>query len=231
MMLVACAEAPSPGNQGPLYGQPAAIRDVAQVVCEADGRIRLLEPSVRAQPDGLHIRVDVSLDEPVQLDGPWLDEPLQPGAADVVTVNPPGPLKLACWPVSQLESSSFEPERAELEILDPEGIYVSEELECLPGDEPGAWTTDYGAQGPDIEPPITPAQAEAVLDGLEPGDLVTHAGYPKRPGDRIAVTRDGRTITSMLFSHEPDGIDSHAGEICAGEAVLPPVIQEEIDHG
>jgi hypothetical protein len=231
LMLVVCADPASPGDQASVNGPLAVIPDVAQVVCETDGAIRLLEPSIRAQPDGLHIRVDVSLDEPVQLSGPWMDEPLPPGTTNVVTVNPPGMLTLACWPISQLESSSFEPERVELEILDPEGIYVSEELECLPGDEPGAWTSDYGARGPDIEPPITPAQAEAVLDGLAPGDLVTFTGYPERPGERIAVTRDGRTIASMLFSHEPDGIDSHAGEICWRGAVLPPVIQEEMEHG
>ena len=232
MMLVACADPPDPGDQRPLSDQPAAVADVAEIVCEANGAIRLLEPSVRVQPDGLHVRLKVSLDEPVQLDGARLDEPLKPGATDVVTVNPPGPLTLACWPISQLESSSFEPERVELEVLDPDGIYVSEELECLPGDEQGAaWTTDYGAQGPDIDPPITPEQAKAVLQGLEPGDLVSCTGYPERPGDRIAVTRGGRTIASMFFSHEPDGIDSHAGEICAGEPVFPPVIQDEMEHG
>ena len=123
------------------------------------------------------------------------------------------------------------PEEEELEVIDPAGIYVNEELECLPGDDPGAWTSEFDEHGPDVEPPITPEQAEAVLSRLEPGDLVTYTGYPERPGKRIAVTRDGRTIASMLFSHEPGGIDSHAGEICAGEGVYPPLIQDELEHG
>ena len=177
------------------------------------------------------MHVDVSLDEPVRVDGLWFDREVQPGGTDLVTVNPPGALRLACWPVSQLESSSFLPEEEELEVIDPAGIYVNEELECLPGDDPGAWTSEFDEHGPDVEPPITPEQAEAVLSRLEPGDLVTYTGYPERPGKRIAVTRDGRTIASMLFSHEPGGIDSHAGEICAGEGVYPPLIQDELEHG
>jgi hypothetical protein len=200
-------------------------------VCEPNGVIRLARPSVTVQRDGLHVHVDVRMDEPVLVDGLWVDGQVQPGKNDLVTVNPPGTLTLACWPVSQLESSSFEPERAELEVLDPEGIYVSEELECLPGDDPGAWTTDFDEHGADVEPPITPEQAEAVLSRLEPGDLVTYTGYPERPGKRIAVTRGGRTIASMVFSHTPDGIDALDGEICSVEAAIPPLVQEELAHG
>ncbi len=101
----------------------------------------------------------------------------------------------------------------------------------MPGDDPGAWTTDYDEHGADVDPPITPEQAEAVLSRLKPGDLVTYTGYPGRPGKRIAVTRDGRTIASMVFSHTPDGIDALDGEICSVDAAIPPVIQEEIEHG
>jgi hypothetical protein len=226
---VACADPPDPADQRPLSDQPTAVADIAEVVCEADGAIRLLEPSVRVRPDGLHVRVEVSLDEPVHLDGPWLDEPLQPGATDVVTVNPPGPLTLACWPVSQLESSSFEPERAELEILDPDGIYVSEELECLPGDDTAGWTTDWVPPGPDRDPPVTPAEARSVLEGLEPGDALAYAGYPERPGDQIAVERGDRTIAIMSFYRDGDTVDSGDGGICEREAVLPSRMVEEGD--
>jgi hypothetical protein len=231
IVMAACADAPAPSDEGPPNGVGTPLPDVAEIVCEPDGVMRLRQPSVSVQPDGLHVHVDVSLKEPVHVDGLWLDEEVQPGETDLVTINPPGKLTLACWPVSQLDSSSFEPERAELEVLDPDGVYVSEELECLPGDDPGAWTTDFDEHGPDIEPPIMPEQAEAVLSRLEPGDLVTYTGYPERPGKRIAVTRDGRTIASMVFSHEPGGIDAHDGEICSVDAAIPPVIQEEIEHG
>jgi hypothetical protein len=228
MILIGCADPPEPTDEGP-PNEPATVPDVAEIVCEDDGVIRLLEPSVRAQPDGLHLRVEVSLDEPVQLDGPWLDEPFQPGATDFVTVNPPGQLTLACWPISQLDSSSFEPERAELEILDPEGIYVSEELECLPGDDTAGWTTDWVPPGPDRDPPVTLAEARAVLERLEPGDVVAYAGYPERPGEHIAVERDDRTIGIMLFHRDGDTVDSGDGGICEGEAVLPSQMVEQGD--
>lgn len=231
IVMAACAEHPAPSDEGPPNGVGTPLPEVAEIVCEPDGVIRLARPSVTVQQDGVHVHVDVRMDEPVLVDGLWVDDQVQPGETDLVTVNPPGTLTLACWPVSQLDSSSFEPERAELEILDPGGVYVSEELECLPGDDPGAWTTDFDEHGPDVEPPITPEQAEAVLSRLEPGDLVTYTGYPGRTGKRIAVTRDGRTIASMVFSHEPDGIDAHDGEICSVEAAIPPLIQEEVEHG
>lgn len=224
-ILIACADPPEPTDESLQNSQTDVAQDVAEVVCEAGGAIRVLDPRVRAQPDGLHVRVEVSLDGPVQLDGLWLDEPVQPGRTDVVTLNPPGTLTLACWPVSQLESSSFEPDRAELAVLDPDGVYVSDQLECLPGDETAGWTVDFDENGPDIEPPITPLEAEAALRRLEPGDLVARAGYPEGGDDHIAVVRGGRTIAVMLFFHGQDGIESYDGGICKSEAVLPPGIE------
>lgn len=220
IVMGACGDAPAP-IEGPPNGVGTPLPEVVEIVCEDDGVIRLLQPSIAIQLDGLHVHIDVRIDEPVLVDGLWLDEHVRPGESDLVTINPPGPLALACVPVSQLESSSFEPQRTELEVLDPDGIYVSEELECLPGDETAGWTTDFDEHGPDIEPPITPEQAESVLRRLEPGDQVTYAGYPERPGKHIAVTRDGRTIAVMLFFHGQHGIESYDGGICEGEAVLP----------
>lgn len=225
VMLITCADPPGPYDEDPQNGQPVAAPDVAEIVCEPDGVIRVLRPTVDVRPDGVHVHVDVRLDEPVVIDGLWLGPRVQPGETDLITINPPGRLTLACWPVSQLESSAFEPEKAELEVLDPQGLYVSEELRCLPGDDTAGWTVDFDERGPDVEPPITPEEAEAVLSRLEPGDRVTYAGYPEQPGEHIAVVRDGRTIALMLFFHGRDGIESYDGGICEGEAVLPPGIE------
>jgi hypothetical protein len=221
LVVTACAEPLPPTDSVPTGAPPS----VAQLICEPDGRTRVVTPEARVQPDGIHVHVQVLLDEPVVLDGLWLDRRVGPGEADIVTLNPPGVIDVACWPVSQLDSESFEPVRVEIRMMDPNRIYVSEELDCLAGDDTAGWTTDFGARGPDIEPPITSMQAEAILSGLEAGDAVNYVGYPEDPLREIAVVRDGRTIAVMSFMHVGGELDSYDGGICEGEPILPPGIE------
>jgi hypothetical protein len=225
IVIGACADGPAPPEEGPPDVAGTPFPEVAELVCEADETTRILTPSVVVQADGLHVHVDVLLGEPAQIDGVWPHPRIRPGERDFVSSMPPGSYEIACWPVSKLDSASFEPTRRRIEILDPDDIYVTQELECLPGDETAGWTVDFDEHGPDVEPPITAEQAGTALRRLEPGDRVTHVGYPDRPDDHIAVVRDGRTIAAMLFFHGQDGIESYAGGVCASEAVLPPGIE------
>jgi hypothetical protein len=230
-MSIACAESPEPTDDGPPNGAGTPLPEVAEIVCEPDGATQVLTPEVVVQSDGVHIHVNVLLEEAAFLDGfRWvgIGPKIQPGERDLVTTDLPGSIDVACRPESQRDSESFEPGTAALDILDPEGLYVSEELECLPGDDTAGWTTDWAPPGPDRDPPVTPAEARSVLERLEPGDLVAYAGYPERPGYQIAVKRDERTIAIMWFYRDGETVDSDSGGICEGEAVFTSAM---VEHG
>jgi len=229
-MWMACADPPEPTEEGPPNVPVTSLPEVAEVVCQADGATDVLTPEVVVQSDGVHVHVDVLLGEAVFLDGfRWVGTgpKIQPGERDLVTTDLPGSIDVACRAESERNSESFEPTTAVLDILDPEGLYVSEELACLPGDDTAGWTTDWAPPGPDRDPPVAPAEARSVLEGLEPGDVLAYAGYPERPGYQIAVERDDRTIAIMWFYRDGDTVDSDAGGICEREAVLPSRMLEE----
>jgi hypothetical protein len=60
------------------------------------------------------------------LNGLGLD--VDPGLTQTVSTTPPGTIGVACWPFSQHGPGS-EPPTQRLEVLDPDGIYVSPYLE------------------------------------------------------------------------------------------------------
>ena len=85
--MAACAESPAPSDEGPPNGVGTPLPEVAEIVCEPDGVIRLARTSVTVQRDGLHVHVDVRMDEPVLVDGLWVDDQVQPGETDLVTIR------------------------------------------------------------------------------------------------------------------------------------------------
>ncbi len=80
--MTACADAPAPPDEGPPNSAGTPLPDVAEIVCEPDRDDPPGTAERPVQPDGVHVHVDVSLKEPVHVDGLLLDEEVQPGETD-----------------------------------------------------------------------------------------------------------------------------------------------------
>jgi len=92
---------------------------------------------------------------------------------------------------------------APVEIVDPDGVWVSSELDC---ESASTATFDWiaGAPGRKGDPAeIVRAESEARL---EPGDVVELAGYPEaRDAPVVRIVRDGRTIAAVTLLQSDDG--------------------------
>jgi hypothetical protein len=193
VMLVACADAPGPGQDGPANGVPAGIPDVVEIVCEADGSTTVRTPQVIVQPDGIHVHLVSRLDEPASVNGFGFD--IEKGETTHVTGRAPGVIQAACWPFSR-HGSGEEPPTSTIEVLDPEGIYVSGEIECT-GTRSGL-IADFFKEPLDAGPvPLDVARGE--IRGLRPEDEVVHLGYPERRDRAVAVARDGAIVATFNF--------------------------------
>lgn len=208
--LIGCAD-PAPVADDPI---PADVAPVARIVCEADGSTTVETPSVRAQPDGVHVRVVSHLDEPASVNGWGFD--VDPGASRWTFGMHPGVSETACWPFS--DHGKAEPATQPIEVLDPDGLFVDGELDCAGGQSMG-WVADYATPPDESPPPISLEEARAELTGLEPGDEVRYAGYPDDPAPSVIVVRDGRVIAGVGFARSAGEWSAPGGQVCEEEGV------------
>jgi hypothetical protein len=183
-LLAACADPSEPESGAP---------DVAEIVCESDGSTTVLTPTVRVQRDGLHVHVVSRLDEPAELVG--LGRDVEPGETMYVSTAPPGRTETACYPYSR-HDQQVDPDTTAIEILDPEGMYVGGEIDCL-GPASGS-ISDFSEAPMDVGP-VPLEEARAAIDGLRPEDDVVHTGYPGRNDRGVAVLRDEDVVASFTF--------------------------------
>lgn len=193
LLGAACANEPS---QGVPTGSSAT--STVRIVCEADGSTTLLTPEVQVRPDGFTLRVRSDLNEPASISGLGMD--VDPGVTESVMKHPPGRLGVACWPYSEHESLQEPPTRT-LTISDPEGLYVSAELECPAGDD-GQWGEVLDYASPIRGSYASPIHAAAAhLDsGLRPSDELRKAGYPEQQSGPVIMVRDGDVVASVVVA-------------------------------
>jgi hypothetical protein len=198
LLLTGCGDPSAPVEAGGRAPEEAPA--ILEVVCREDGSTELRDTEVRAQPDGVHIRVDNRADEFVSLDGAALD--FSEGVTEQVTRAAPGELKLACWPGSK--HTEPEPERQLVQVHDPGGHWVEAELEC-PRDEAIADSIlDYASGGSGtMGDPEEIARSE--MKGLEDDDQITTVGYPKAEPRHVAVERDDETIALLSYEAARQG--------------------------
>jgi hypothetical protein len=88
-------------------------------------------------------------------------------------------------------------------VVDPDRFYTTPQLSC---DVQGSGTTggsDYGEGATGPRGPVL-GIARMELRGLEPGDVVEHAGYAAAVDDQLVrVVRDGMVVAVLGYS--PDG--------------------------
>lgn len=204
-----------PGITGIADGSPPpAVPDVARVSCDGsstvvESSVIELDPetgevlamwssSVRPQADGVHILVTNTSDIDLSLQFRDLGGDNAPvGEHEVVWPIAPGPVELRCLdPYSQ--DAGAPGGYVELEVVDPDAIYVPIALEC---DNQVGWYADFAPGATGDPDPVQSARDD--LHGLEPDDVVEAAGYPEAVTRQVRVVRDGEVIAVVEFF--PDG--------------------------
>jgi hypothetical protein len=194
LAVVACADPPAAGEAGPPNAVPEGVPDVAELVCEADGSTTVRTPKVVVQPDGIHVHVVSRLDEPASVG--LFGRDVEPGQTDFVSVRPPGHVNGACYPFSEHDSGE-EPPTSTIDVLDPGGVYTSDEVEC----DGMLWAggAAFGETPRDDLGPVPLDAARAWIEGLQPGDEVSYSGYPEDIGRDVIVRRDGDIVARFDF--------------------------------
>ena len=191
MMLMACADPPGPRDPAPASSTDD-VPLVAEIVCEADGSTTVSTPEVLVQPDGVHVRVLSRLDEPASVGAFRMD--VEPGTTEFVSTVAPGEVDAGCYPFSEHDPGGSEPQRAPVEVLDPDGFFVDGEVAC----SGSSMVADFFKPPLDAGPVPLEVARESIR-GLLPGDEVLHLGYPEQGGRQVAVRRDGTIVATFDF--------------------------------
>jgi hypothetical protein len=213
LILAGCAEE-TPRSQL-REGRPVAAPFV-EIVCTQDGGTRLWTPVVEVQPDGVHVDVENRAGEPTSFFGLSVD--VDEGRHKAVVSEPPGKMRVACYPYSQHENDA-KPVRYDLELVDPKGHWVFTELECEPDSMVQSTISDYAPLGEGLSKDPVQLVHDGVK-GLETDDLVELAGYPEAEIPTVRVVRDGRVIATFGFIQADDGgLAIETSELCASEGL------------
>lgn len=205
-VVAGCGQTQSQGDstQGRAHAEP--LPDVALVECTVNGA-RVRTPTVRPQPDGVHLRItnDTGSELAFSADdaehgGQGASAPS--GSVSYVWALPPGKLSVKC---TNDQADPSEIEGTELTVVDEEGLWVSTSL--YPGcHEASTGTADYGvgAKG-EGEDPVAIARKAFGNQGLKAGDVVERAGYPEGDETIVRVVRSGDVIATMSFLSDGAG--------------------------
>jgi hypothetical protein len=212
---------PAPSTPARSSAEPTAAASIATVTASpveapsklevaCDGtRADIPTPLVRAQADGIHIHfantsgheLAFGIEDATGL--ALLGDSIPVVGGTFVYTFGPGSYQLTCGGTT---ASPFA-------VVDPDGLYAASEVGCAGG------TTDSsdfvaGARGPrgsllDV--------ARTELRGLQPGDVVEHAGYPQAAGDQfVRVVRHGEVVAVLGYAD-----DGHGGWLLGGTRACP----------
>jgi hypothetical protein len=212
--LAACGSAQDP-EASPRQEAEPALPDVARVFCKANGPPVVETPTVRPQRDGVHLELVNETGEDFWI--PRTNTPAPMGTSTRVVDLPPGEHEILCYPVHP-PADPVERERAQLEVVDEDGIWVSDRLDCR---EIGNQIIDYaaGARGTTSDP--LEAAREAVEPyGTEPDDVFAPVGYPEAGTTRISLRREGELLAIV------DLTDDGAGRWLATMITVCPSLQD-----
>ena len=195
VLLGGCADTQ---NSGRSPAPESSAADIARVRCGETGSTEILTPSVQAQPDGVHISVDVPAGSEL---GFSVDGCCGFNAEDgpFVVPIPPGPMRVACATFdADLGDDSLY--RA-LQVVDEEGVFVAPtEIRCADGTGVGSGDAGPAAGASPIE------AARALLTGVRSSDELVQLGYLEREeGASVGVRRDGEVIAILRLEPSGDG--------------------------
>jgi hypothetical protein len=171
---------------------------------------------VRPQADGVHIVVTNTSGRDLALEiRDRAGEAVGAPRHEVVWPGEPGTFELRC--LDPVDAAIPDVETAirggyvEVEVLDPEGIYVQAELAC---DEVTGWYYDFAPDAVGVADPVADARDH---EWVRPDDVVELAGYPESESRLVRVVRDGEIVAVLEFSRNgPDSWLETSGNACAG---------------
>jgi hypothetical protein len=185
------------------------------VLLTCDGQTTTLDtPQVRPQADGIHIVITNTSGIDLALEiRDRAGENATPGRREVVWPGEPGTFELRCVdPADAAAAALPEGGYVEVEVLDPEGIYVPTELAC---DEVSGWYADFAPDAVGVADPV--AGARDAHEWIRPDDVVELAGYPESETKLVRVVRDGEIVAVLeSFRSGPDEWLETSGNACAG---------------
>ena len=204
LTLTACA--PETPRSQLREGQRVAAPFV-EIVCTKDGGTRLWTPVVEVQPDGVHLDIENRAGEQTSIDGFPLD--VGEGRHQEVVRTPPGKMRVACSPFST-HGGKKKPVKYDLELVDPEGHWVSTELECE--SDAVVATTSYAPLFIGDEDPAEAVQE--MVKGLKPDDLVELGGYLRADVPVVRIVRDLKVVGVVALVETDDGLGIEGTSIC-----------------
>jgi hypothetical protein len=179
------------------------VPEIARVVC-SEGGTRVETPSVRAQPDGVHVVVDNELGFDTGFSMKYengaggRNAPM--GESGHVVPAPPGSLEIGCYK----DRNATESDLQRVDVVDPSGIYRSTELGC---DSIVGGVGDYpqGATGERGDPvDLARTRFEQVTD-IRDADVIEIAGYPEDELRTVRLVRGGRVVATISFYESGQG--------------------------
>lgn len=185
-----------------------AAAEVASVTCTSDDTA-VDTDVVRAQRDGIHLRIDnqATADRIVHVRhrDDFRNFRVPPGSSTVIATHGPGSWEIVCAGPDGYpgETAAWE----SLRVSDPDGLWVAHELAC---DHPTSLHPDYqeyfegrlpeGTKGD----PLAIATAEVPhWYGSQPGDEVRVAGYPDSSPRLFQAVRGDDTVA--VADYRDDG--------------------------
>jgi hypothetical protein len=198
---------------------PASAPDVLRVEC-GPGYTVTDTAVVRTQPDGLHVEVTGAegivaysvvggTDDP---EAAIIGSSVPAGGGGVMAI-PPGEWEFACRESGEQDDTD---PTASFELVDPDGNYASNELECDDGTETEqAFTSEI---------PGSTAHEEAaaqLVTGLQEGDRLRGAGYGAETwkiGPTYVVERGADSVARLILSAGADPWFGSFG-LCEGSGI------------
>lgn len=209
LLLVACGEAEpdAPGSTESGQGPP----DEVVLTCEEGGGHSLSTDVIRPHSDGVHVVVDNRrATDPGMLfslpQGGGGGRNAPPGTKRMVIPAAPGEMELACYP----DDINEEPDRMTVEVVDPDGLYVDEQLDC---DIISSMIEDY-AEPPTGSPDQERVARERLSFGLRNGDEVRRAGYEGSNVPVWVVIRDGQQVAKTTLQKADGGWYTDGYDAC-----------------
>ncbi len=204
------------GTSAPPSAQPSPP---AAAAFTCDGRATTpADVTVAAGRDGVRIEVDNTSGEAMGFDYPLGGTNAPPGRHELEGPDGahawalgPGDYSVKCVPNAADRDTV---PAATLRVVDPNGYWVSNELQCT-SDERFEGNVDFapGAGWASVDEAVHHA-----LDGYAvPGDVIDRVGYPDEAGPEFVLVRDGRNIVHTdVFRIQGrwlyDGVQGCSGE-------------------
>ncbi|MFL5798350.1 MAG: hypothetical protein ACJ77A_10515 [Actinomycetota bacterium] len=166
-------------------------------MCDRDA-VLLSTPAVRAHADGVRVAIrdrggawGFDLHPASSEYGQAMGDVFRDAPTEATWPIPPGVVTVACLP--NAHSSYFDPEAmtATFRVVDPDGLYVPEELACGVGEQHRIRID--AAEGED------PAAVFRRVPGVLPSDDLRKPGYPRYPliWPTFNVFREGKAVASI----------------------------------